>query len=140
MASGERPELRLGLVLYGGVSLAVYIYGVVVEVQRLLRASDALAERKASIDDESSAGYAEALRHGGLSRASVDIVAGTSAGGINGILLARALASGADLRDVKALWLDSGDIGRLLHGLDDDDEPSSLIRSELFETRLSLLC
>ena len=136
MASGERPELRLGLVLYGGVSLAVYIYGVVVEVQRLLRASDALAERKASIDDESSAGYAEALRHGGLSRASVDIVAGTSAGGINGILLARALASGADLRDVKGLWLDSGDIGRLLHGLDDDDEPSSLIRSELFETRL----
>ena len=31
------PEVRIGLVLYGGVSLAVYIYGVVVEVQRLLR-------------------------------------------------------------------------------------------------------
>ena len=30
-------ELRLGLVLYGGVSLAVYIYGVVLELYRIIR-------------------------------------------------------------------------------------------------------
>ena len=133
MASGERPELRLGLVLYGGVSLAVYIYGVVVEVQRLLRAS-AAHEGKASREDV-SAGYLSALCKAGVSRATVDIIAGTSAGGINGILLARALATGADVNDVKDLWLDSGDIGLLMHRLD-DDAPASLIRSDFFETRL----
>lgn len=44
--SGSRPAVpgprykgRFGLVLYGGVSLAIYIYGVVFEFWRLVRAS-----------------------------------------------------------------------------------------------------
>jgi hypothetical protein len=32
-------EIRIGLVHYGGVSLAIYIYGVVFEFWRLVRAS-----------------------------------------------------------------------------------------------------
>ncbi len=133
MSDGREPELRLGLVLYGGVSLAVYIYGVVVEIQRLLGAS--ARHEGDSEAPEASVGYLKALSRAGLSRVGVDIVAGTSAGGINGILLARALAAGGDVRDVKDLWLKSGDIGRLLHGVDDDD-PASLIRSQLLEERL----
>ena len=38
--SPARRELRIGLVLYGGVSLAIYIYGVAYEFWRLIRASD----------------------------------------------------------------------------------------------------
>ena len=43
---GERPvptptaDVRFGLVLYGGVSLAIYIYGVVLEFWRLMLASE----------------------------------------------------------------------------------------------------
>src|SRR5260221_170234 len=121
MAGGKDPELRIGLVLYGGVSLAVYIYGVVVEVQRLLRASAEFEATKGRVDKPGSAGYAKALRDGGLSRASVDIIAGTSAGGINGILLAKALASGGDVESVRKIWIEEGDIGRLLQRLDEDD-------------------
>jgi predicted acylesterase/phospholipase RssA len=136
VADGKDPELRLGLVLYGGVALAVYIYGVVIEVQRLLLAS--AAHEKAGADGEGDAleGYAEALRKGGLSRASVDIVAGTSAGGINGILLAKALASGGDVEAVRDLWIKGGDIGGLLHRLDDGDS-GSLLSTDVMEAQLA---
>ncbi|MET0305008.1 MAG: DUF3376 domain-containing protein [Solirubrobacterales bacterium] len=135
MAGGKKPELRLGLVLYGGVSLAVYIYGVVVEVQRLLRAS---AEHEGAQSGEApgSAGYADALDKAGLSRASVDIVAGTSAGGINGILLAKALASGGDVEAVRKLWIEQGDIGDLLRRLG-ETEPESLLSTEVMEGQLA---
>lgn len=138
MDGAGRAELRLGLVLYGGVSLAVYIFGVVCEVQRLLRASAELAEARAAGREDSDEGlsaYAGALRDAGLSSAVVDVVAGTSAGGINGILLAKALAAGADVREVKDLWIDGGDIGTLMNKLD-ADEPPSLLSTEEFERRL----
>lgn len=90
----NEPEIRIGLVLYGGVSLAIYIYGVAIEVQRLLRAAQAV--RPAGEDGEQSA-YARALRAAGSAEVTVDVISGTSAGGINGILLARALACGGDL-------------------------------------------
>ncbi len=136
MAGGKDPELRIGLVLYGGVSLAVYIYGVVVEVQRLLRASAEFEATKGRVDKPGSAGYAKALRDGGLSRASVDIIAGTSAGGINGILLAKALASGGDVESVRKIWIEEGDIGRLLHRLDEAD-PESLLSTDVMEGQLA---
>jgi predicted acylesterase/phospholipase RssA len=136
MADGEKPELRLGLVLYGGVSLAVYIYGVVVEVQRLLGASAEHEATKPEDRENVPGGYAEALRKGGLSRASVDIIAGTSAGGINGILLAKALATGADVTAVKDLWIEGGDIAALLRRLGDDDS-SSLLSTEVMQNQLA---
>lgn len=125
----HEPEIRFGLVLYGGVALAVYIYGVVVEVQRLLRSS-AAAE-----GDELSPGYAKALATASVSRVGVDVVSGTSAGGINGILLAKAIATGADVRSVRDLWLKGGDIAALMHRLDDRG-PKSLLRRDFFEERL----
>ena len=43
----------------------------------------------------------------------VDILSGTSAGGINGILLAKALANGLESIDaLKDLWINEGDIAR----------------------------
>ena len=137
MEGAAKPELRLGLVLYGGVSLAVYIYGVVCEVQRLLHASAELDEAGAAGSEagEGLSAYAEALRDANLSGVVVDVIAGTSAGGINGILLAKALAAGADIREVRDLWIDGGDIGTLMNRLDAEDPPS-LLSTEEFEGRL----
>jgi predicted acylesterase/phospholipase RssA len=128
----DGPELRIGLVLYGGVSLAVYIYGVVVEMQRLLVAAAEL-ERGGEVGKMSA--YACALDAAGISKVSVDLLSGTSAGGINGILLAKALARGADVYAAKDIWIDGGDIAALMQP-EDAESPHSLLRSEYFEAKL----
>ncbi len=125
MAGPDSAELRIGLVLYGGVSLAVYIYGVVLEVQRLLGAAEG----------EDSA-YGRALADAGLSGAVVDVIAGTSAGGINGILLAKAISAGADIGSVRDLWVRGGDIGGLIDDAEGSPEPASLLSTEVFERHL----
>ena len=121
---GENREIRFGLVLYGGVSLAVYIYGVVYEFQRLVRASR-------GIEQNAWTGVLEAA---GAS-ATVDIVSGASAGGINGVLLGKALVRGADLRTVRSLWIDDAEMGSLLHAAS-EPEPQSLLQSKLFRSLL----
>src|SRR3954466_5621972 len=103
------------MVLYGGVSLAVYIYGVVVEAQRLLRAAEELNRvGRHSKSVKKLSPYARALQAAGLSEVKIDLLSGTSAGGINGILLAKALARCSDVEKTKDLWLDGGDIEQLL--------------------------
>jgi patatin-related protein len=102
-------EVRLGLVLYGGVSLAIYIYGAALEFLRLVRASQALEAGKPD-----NSGYIQALRRTNA-RAAVDIIAGTSAGGINGIALAKALTQGGNLDSLRRLWVDEGDLLKLMH-------------------------
>jgi patatin-related protein len=47
-------------------------------------------------------------------RVMCDIVAGASAGGINGVLLSRALVEGHDLDAIRSLWLDGADSDVLL--------------------------
>ena len=85
-------ELRLALVCYGGISLAVYMHGITKEVWHLLHASQALAA-----DEEPADGVERLYRallvqmetaggeNGTRVRVLADIVAGASAGGINGI-------------------------------------------------------
>ncbi len=124
-------ELRLALVCYGGVSLAVYMHGITREILKLARASrdyHALPESEAGRTD-----YADALSHEGevdteaiyfqllqrlggqvRLRVLVDVIAGASAGGINGIMLARALAFDLSLDDHRKLWLELADVGELL--------------------------
>ena len=51
----------------------------------------------------------------------VDLIAGTSAGGINGICLAKALANETRLDELKKLWLDQGDIATLMN--DEQSKP-----------------
>jgi hypothetical protein len=114
-------EVRIGLVLYGGVSLAIYIYGVVYEVWRLVRASRGVAQNA----------YTALLRTADA-WATVDIASGASAGGINGVLLAKALATGADLGAVRTLWVDGADLDKLLRSTSEKDPPS-LLSSDVFE-------
>jgi predicted acylesterase/phospholipase RssA len=118
---GPRQEVRFGLVVYGGVSLAIYIYGVVYEFWRLIRASSGREQNE----------YSRLLEELGM-RATVDIISGTSAGGINGILLAKALATGAGMDVVRSIWVDEGDILKLLRTPSEQD-PRSLLRSDRFD-------
>lgn len=124
-------ELRLALVCYGGVSLAVYMHGITREVLKVARASrayHAVPEAEAA-----AAGYRDGARHEGeldteeiyfrllqaaggqvRLRVLIDVIAGASAGGINGIMLARALAFDLSLDGHRNLWLDLADVGELL--------------------------
>lgn len=127
-------EVRLALVCYGGSSLAVYMNGISCEILKLVRASkvyhgltadqkkdgalsyqDAAPNLAYATDTESH--YFELLRHFGEHvdlRVIVDIISGTSAGGINGIFLARALAYDLDFDPLRQMWLEHGDIEELM--------------------------
>jgi len=114
----REKELRLALVCYGGISLAVYMHGITREVWHLCRASRAHADATTPADAVEVA-YAELIaavgRAGGARlRVMTDIVAGASAGGINGIFLAQAIATGQSLRPLTDLWLDKADVDALI--------------------------
>ncbi len=112
----REKELRLALVCYGGISLAIYMHGITKEVWKLVRAS-AARRRGDPAGADSEAVYHALLDVIGDTvdlRVIVDIVAGASAGGINGILLADAIAGGRDMEPLRDLWLDGADVDRLL--------------------------
>jgi patatin-related protein len=127
----KEKELRFALVCFGGVSLAIYMHGITKEILKLVRASRALhgitdrgaratAGFAAGADDpehDTEAIYFELLRELGRKielRVIVDIIAGASAGGINGTMLARALAHDLPTVRLRDLWLDNADVSELL--------------------------
>ena len=120
-----RDELRLALVLNGGVSLAVWISGVVSEVDaaRLRRAEDLSEET-----DTTPAVYASLCDLLELDLV-VDLIAGTSAGGLNGALMAAGIATGVRVRSIRDVWLGSGDLGALLRD-PHESEPPSLLKGD----------
>lgn len=116
MTATRQKELRLALVCYGGVSLAVYMHGVTKELWKLLRASEARG-REALAEGDTEQLWGGLLEDIGCSvdlTVVSDIIAGASAGGINGILLAHAVASGASLEPLTPMWLEEADVERLL--------------------------
>jgi patatin-related protein len=129
----KEKELRLALVCYGGVSLALYMHGAIKEILKLLRASRAYhsiskSERQESQSFEAVNGndgrrhdteevYFSLLRSIGATlnlQVIVDSIAGASAGGISGIVLARAVAHDLSIDHLRDLWLDEADVLRLL--------------------------
>jgi patatin-related protein len=125
----NEAELRLALVCYGGVSLAVYMHGVTKELHKLIRAARAFDKednegapnpfRTGSAPYDTEAVYYDALRDlaaaGRPLRVAIDIIGGTSAGGINGVALSKALARDASLDSLTKLWIDEGDLRKLLN-------------------------
>jgi patatin-related protein len=118
--AGDVKELRLGLVCYGGVSLAIYMHGMTKEIHRAVRAS-VLEERDLPSDAEarSETAYRSLLRslreeRNVHTRIVVDAIAGTSAGGINGIFLAKALAHDLNQDSLRDLWFLHGDLERII--------------------------
>ncbi len=111
-------ELRIGLVLYGGVSLAVYMNGISTELWQLLRASKARVDRTTGNLDDTAILYAEFLEDlrclaDDDLRVVVDTISGTSAGGVNGAVLTKAIVNGADASILNDVWLDDADISKL---------------------------
>ena len=96
-------EIQLGLVVYGGVSLAIYTHGVCQEFYHAVRGRGIYKLVKALTDAD----------------LVVDAISGSSAGGINGILLGYAIANSTDreMVDFNAfakIWRNSGDLLKLL--------------------------
>ena len=129
----KKKELRLALVCCGGLSLVLYMQGVIKEFLKLTRASKAYhsindPERQQIETFATTAGsdgrerdtegiYFSLLQAIGKDldlRIIVDSVAGASAGGISGIILARALAHDLSIDHLRSRWLEETDVLRLL--------------------------
>jgi hypothetical protein len=182
-SSGPTHEVRLGVVLYGGASLAVYMSGVARELFNVVHASrlpptvvatpdphtsatatlgttppapprstrDTSASPSATLSpaaptpdsptanpptaapDSPAAALASQLERvygrviaamdedlgagPGSSRVSVDVIVGASAGGINGVFLAKALAADASpmaFDALRTMWLEDASIAALV--------------------------
>jgi patatin-related protein len=114
----REKELRLALVCYGGISLAVYMHGITKEIWHLVRASHGHHDGTPR-GGGSQAVYRDLLEEieaqGELRvRVLADIIAGASAGGINGIFLAQAISTGQSLDPLTDLWLSSADVEALI--------------------------
>ena len=113
-------ELRLCLIMYGGVSLAVYMNGVAREYFDLVRGRGVwgVFKRLADVD------------------VVVDVISGASAGGLNGLFLAYALCGQREFGTMVDLWRRRAGIEALL-GDPAAREPHSLLKSEYMEAELA---
>ncbi|WP_284747948.1 patatin-like protein [Amycolatopsis sp. RTGN1] len=119
MAEGRPPwpqEIRIAMTMTGGSSLAVWMGGVAAEVSELLQAS-----RSPGSDGP----YQRLL---GLLDATVslDVLTGTSAGGINAAVLGLAEAYRTTPEILRDIWLDSGSLLDLVRD-PAEREPRSLL-------------
>jgi patatin-related protein len=137
-------EIRFAVVMYGGVSLAIYINGVTQELLHMVRAtarasgpakmlfspeelsaSEKVYRQIAKLLDEQS-GMKDGPPDLTQTRFIVDVISGTSAGGINGVFLAKALARNQTMNGLKSLWLTEGDLGKLLNDTKAEDYSTEL--------------
>jgi patatin-related protein len=185
-------EVRFAVVMYGGVSLAIYINGIAQEMLSMVRATaateakdtpdqvaiaagelsgtervyrklaylvsdeallqsyrDSLATNKANeqghtVRTEDMLDKHLATNPPINTRFVIDILSGTSAGGINAIYLAKALANDQRIDQLKNLWLNEGDIALLINdkksvqdlALLNQDPPQSLLNSRRMYLKL----
>jgi patatin-related protein len=109
-----RDEVRLALVLNGGISLAVWMGGVVHELDLLRRASREGGIGNVHSDDREVFRLWKELAEDVGKRVLIDVIAGTSAGGLNGMLLATAIGRGAALPPLMPMWGKAAALGELL--------------------------
>lgn len=132
----ERRELRVALVLNGGVSLAIWMGGVTHELN-LVR----LASRNAQVDDTPAEGAVVDVWKKILSlakrRVEVDIIAGTSAGGLNGAILATAIAHGTNPPYMGEQWARLADLKTLAQP--PEDGVRSLLNGTYFQGEVTRL-
>ncbi|MFJ3307692.1 patatin-like protein [Streptomyces sp. NPDC086549] len=129
-------ELRIATAMTGGVSLAVWMGGVARELNLLQQAAwwrNALPEDAPLPDPAATAGGDERARVLYLrlldlldTTVSVDVLSGTSAGGINAALLGLARARSWDLGPLRDFWLKSGAFETLLRDPTQKKPPSLL--------------
>src|SRR5215218_158599 len=135
-------KVRLAVTMTGGVSLAVWMGGVAREINLLTQASD-LRDRDVGETTVSPPGGPPvgslALQVRNLYRqlldlvdvtATVDVLSGTSAGGINAAVLGLANARRLDIGPLRDLWLQAGAFGSLLRNPRRDPNPPSLLQGD----------
>src|SRR5690242_13812054 len=120
-------EVRFAVVIYGGVSLAIYINGIVQELLRMVRSTSAAVPADKLQYSEKVyrklaclVGLGETIDPSAMDRATriyerpaasprtkfvADIFSGTSAGGINAVFCGKALATGENLDELARLWI-----------------------------------
>jgi patatin-related protein len=126
-------EVRLATTFTGGVSLAIWMAGVTREINLLAQASqcrrmEAPFPSASPLSAQSAASltlYAKLIDLLDVV-VDVDILSGTSAGGINAALLASSRVTGADLGGLRGLWLDLGALLDLIRDPTDKITPSLL--------------
>ena len=112
-------ELRIASVFNGGVSLAVWMGGATHELNRLVHSS------------RSDGPYRALLELTGT-KVVADVMAGTSAGGINGAALAISQANpNANLDLLRGVWLEQGRFDSLLRR-PFQGQPTSLLQGDEF--------
>jgi patatin-related protein len=113
-------DIRVAVVMNGGVSLAVWISGVTLQLYEL-----ATARRS---DHTTYRPLLDLLD----ADARVDVIAGTSAGGINGAFLALGLNRNRDLKLLRDVWRNVGGLDRLLRDPLSKNPPSMLRGDDYF--------
>ncbi len=128
----RRREVRIAPVMTGGTSLAVWMGGVTSELYSLLR------------HDEAPAGSTAAIYHSlvdlTLTDPVVDVVTGTSAGGLNGCLLSVAVCLDLPLStfaELRPTLMSTADLSTLLRSADERDPPSLLQGTAKFENEIA---
>jgi patatin-related protein len=123
----DLQEIRIAVVLNGGVSLAIWISGVTVELHHLDLASRGRLQNLPT--------YGLLLKLLGAT-ARIDVVSGTSAGGLNGAFLALGLSRERDLGLLRDLWVEHGSLEKLLRPPLVKDPPSLLRGDDYFLPRV----
>jgi hypothetical protein len=106
-------ELRIAVVMTGGVSLCIWMGGTGLELDLLRRREGIYGQILGAVGAEPV----------------VDIIGGTSAGGLNGTLLASAIAWDSNLDGLGDIWFDLADFGTLLQ-LANAPDPRSLLQGD----------
>src|SRR6266567_1564929 len=150
----EQPdrEVRFAVVIYGGVSLAIYINGIVQEMLRMVRSTALPVEKLSPLEKvyrelacsvaSATPSASDAMGPGDdwderiqvldtpspwpRTKFVVDILSGTSAGGINAIYCAKALACGQSLDQLAQMWINVADIDKLLNDRGSIEPPLQL--------------
>jgi patatin-related protein len=116
-------ELRLALGMRGGVSLAVWIGGACAEIDELRSSGAPLSRPPSQL-------WHDLLRWSGYRSVVVDVMAGASAGGLNGVVYAAAQAYGFDVAGLRSAWLQIADLEPLVRTAGDDG--ASLLRGDAY--------
>jgi predicted acylesterase/phospholipase RssA len=138
---GTLTELRLALAMRGGVSLAVWMGGACAETDAVRRSTPAedqpLAEGSGGGLDASARDFwGRVVNLAGYNAVRIDVLSGTSAGGINGVLLATGAKYGICFDGYRDTWLRIGALEKLIRSTA-ERRPESLLDGDYFLTQLT---
>ena len=139
-------DVRVAVAMTGGVSLAVWMGGIAREINLLQQASNLRPRAAATTGPAAVAGpgardlansssdlHARDLYLRLLDvldvTVTVDVLSGTSAGGINAAMLGLSSAAGVDLAGLRDLWLTAGSLDVLLRD-PGEKNPSALMQGD----------